>query len=749
MITRNWARITSHGILASIYCAIDEFAAWTPADREFPSRDLPATSTSFTLRAVRQPTPGIFPDSDEREVRMSVPLNDTCGDACAPTTPVSLLQRRQVSVRHLFGWHRWPQEIVRAFLLALLAWCGSEAAATPPAYDHVVIVVEENHWYEQIIGSNAAPYINSLLDDGVLFTNMYGLTHPSQPNYMHLYSGMNQNLFTDFVPVDRPPLNTPNFGAALRAHGLTFGAYSDGLPAVGSLVADDEEYVRRHAPWTYWQDDSASPGPNTVPGNLHRPFTQFPTDAAGFAALPTVTFVIPDNKHNMHSASILDADTWLDANLSEYRDWAAENNSLMVVVWDEDNYQQDNQIPMIFSGANLRPGVVAGRYTLHSLLRTLEDMYDLPHSGLASAANPVYGAFVGEEPRALTTRTFQQGKNAYASSVDTELRAYRPTTRYDTLNPSYVSADLFKDVEGTQPSQLLIRFDDLVGSAPGQIPPNARIESAQLVFHTSSERGGANSTSSIRVHRMLRDWSASDTWDSLVNGVGTDNVEAAADYDFLTEPNVVDAMAIFMVTDTVQQWVNGQNNLGWVLTTSGVDDWRMRTNDAPELDLRPFLEIKYWNTGLVGDFNTDGQFDVRDVELLQRAARGEINDSVFNVDGSLQTDQQDIAYWLHDIRQTWYGDTDLDGVFDSLDLVQVFIVGEYEDGVDGNSTWGEGDWDGDGDFTTLDFVIAFQDGGYEAGNRSNATFVPEPATDVWILASLTGLMAFRTRPTRR
>ena len=55
-----------------------------------------------------------------------------------------------------------------------------------------------------------------------------------------------------------------------------------------------------------------------------------------------------------------------------------------------------------------------------------------------------------------------------------------------------------------------------------------------------------------------------------------------------------------------------------------------------------------------------------------------------------------------------------DGRFDSRDLVMIFIAGEYEDGVDDNSTWAEGDWDADGDFTNADLVLALQKGDYEA-----------------------------------
>jgi hypothetical protein len=58
------------------------------------------------------------------------------------------------------------------------------------------------------------------------------------------------------------------------------------------------------------------------------------------------------------------------------------------------------------------------------------------------------------------------------------------------------------------------------------------------------------------------------------------------------------------------------------------------------------------------------------------------------------------------------GDANHDGIFNSSDLVLVFVAGEYEDGVGLNSTWEEGDWNGDGDFTTADLVAAFVAGRY-------------------------------------
>jgi hypothetical protein len=80
-------------------------------------------------------------------------------------------------------------------------------------------------------------------------------------------------------------------------------------------------------------------------------------------------------------------------------------------------------------------------------------------------------------------------------------------------------------------------------------------------------------------------------------------------------------------------------------------------------------------------------------------------------------DSSDVDTFVHKNLRTYFGDADLNGEFDSSDLVRVFQVGEYEDFNLRNSEWADGDWNGDGEFDSSDFVKAFQDGGYERGPR--------------------------------
>ena len=89
----------------------------------------------------------------------------------------------------------------------------------------------------------------------------------------------------------------------------------------------------------------------------------------------------------------------------------------------------------------------------------------------------------------------------------------------------------------------------------------------------------------------------------------------------------------------------------------------------------------------------------------------------FDLNQDSLVDSVDRRIWVEDLKWTYFGDSNLDGRFDTNDLVLVLQGGEYEDNIPGNSTWATGDWNGDGDFTVNDIVLALQAGGYETGPR--------------------------------
>ena len=278
-------------------------------------------------------------------------------------------------------------------ILVLLAVGGAPATrAQIPAADHVVIVILENHDYSQIIGSAAAPYINALVDDpyAALFTQSVGLTHPSQPNYLHLYSGSNQGVTNDNLPANLP-FTTPNLGAALLEAGRTFVGYSEGLPSVGYNGTVSGNYARKHNPWVNWQDAPT----HGVPATLNVPLTSWPAD---FDSLPTLSFVIPDQVNDMHNGSdparITIGDAWVQTHLDPFVQWAKTHHGLFVLTFDENNSSAGNHIVTIFLGQDVLHGQYAEPITHHDVLRTLEDMYGLPPSGEAATAAPITDCWV-------------------------------------------------------------------------------------------------------------------------------------------------------------------------------------------------------------------------------------------------------------------------------------------------------------------------------------------------------------------
>ena len=145
-----------------------------------------------------------------------------------------------------------------------------------------------------------------------------------------------------------------------------------------------------------------------------------------------------------------------------------------------------------------------------------------------------------------------------------------------------------------------------------------------------------------------------------------------------------------------------------------------------------------------GDFNKNGMLDANDIDLLGAEIRAGTNDSSFDLDNDSLVNDEDRRVWVEDLRNTYFGDANLDLEFSSTDFVDVFQAGEYEDEIAGNSTWAEGDWNLDTEFTSSDFVIAFQGGGFELGPRPIAA-VPEPASALMFFLWSGCLVAVRRR----
>ena len=267
------------------------------------------------------------------------------------------------------------------FALALSFHASAQDSAEAPSFvpgvptpAHVVIVMEENHGYSQIIGSSQAPYINSLASAGALFTNSYAITHPSQPNYLAFFSGSKQGITDDSCP---HTLSAASLESQLIGIGSEFIGYAEGLPTVGSEVCTSGTYARKHAPWTDFSKDNSA---------YNQPFTSFPTN---YANLQKVSWVTPNLDDDMHDGTIQQGDSWLQQHLMGYANWALTNNSLLIVTFDEDEGSEGNHIATIFYGSMVKPGKYSEKINHYNVLRTIEDMYGLSHLANTSTVTTI------------------------------------------------------------------------------------------------------------------------------------------------------------------------------------------------------------------------------------------------------------------------------------------------------------------------------------------------------------------------
>ncbi|MBS2962257.1 putative Ig domain-containing protein [Actinocrinis puniceicyclus] len=273
----------------------------------------------------------------------------------------------------------------------------ARAAAGLPKPDHLVVVIEENHSFSDVIGSSSAPYINSLASQGADFTQSFAITHPSEPNYLALFAGTTEGLTSDSCP---HTYSDPNLGSELLAAGLTFTGYEESMPSDGYTGCTSGEYARKHNPWVNFTNAPAS-------GN--RTFAAFPTD---FSTLPTVSIVVPNLLDDMHDGTVAQGDTWLHDNVDAYAQWAKTHNSDLIVTWDEDDNSSNNQIPTIAVGANVKPGTYGETINHYDVLRTIEDFYNLGHAGSSASATPITDAFTGATTQNTVTVTNPGGQSA-------------------------------------------------------------------------------------------------------------------------------------------------------------------------------------------------------------------------------------------------------------------------------------------------------------------------------------------------
>ncbi len=266
---------------------------------------------------------------------------------------------------------------VASLLLLTVTVVHAAHAEHLPRPDHIVVVIEENRGYAQIMDThNSGSYIHALARRGALLAESYGVSHPSQPNYLALFSGSTQGVENNGCPHS---FSTANLASALRDGGYSFTSFAESLPATGDLSCASGSYQRKHNPATNWQG-------TRLPAEINRRFADFPQD---FNKLPTVSFVIPDQNNDMHDGNFETADQWLKLRIGPYIDWAMKHNSLFILTWDEDDFREENHVATLLVGPMVKSGVSTQHIDHYSLLRTLLEFYSLPALGASRDVPPI------------------------------------------------------------------------------------------------------------------------------------------------------------------------------------------------------------------------------------------------------------------------------------------------------------------------------------------------------------------------
>ncbi len=242
---------------------------------------------------------------------------------------------------------------------------------TEPHASYVVMVIMENRDYDLIIGSQTAPYINhTLVPQSALMTNSHAIGHPSQPNYLALFSGSTQGVTDDSCP---HTFSTENVGQELIGAGNTFDGYSESMPYDGYTGCASGEYARKHNPWVNFTN---------VPETSNLVYN-------GFATPPsTLSIIVPNLCDDMHDCSTQTGDTWLKNNLPPILKYNMAHDGLFILTWDEADPDADgtNHIATLLSGPMIKPGKYKQSITHYSTLHTIEDIAAIPCTANACQA---------------------------------------------------------------------------------------------------------------------------------------------------------------------------------------------------------------------------------------------------------------------------------------------------------------------------------------------------------------------------
>jgi hypothetical protein len=288
--------------------------------------------------------------------------------------------------------------------------CGTRTTA--PTYKHVIVVMDENHSYSNIIGSSQAPYINMLAAECGLAAEYHNITHDSLPNYLGITSGL---AYSSLLPFDKDCL--PSSSCEVTTSNVFHQAsswkeYAESMPS-NCYKLNDGKYAPRHNPAVYYTDLSNC-ATNDVPlgttGN-----SALLKDFSSESTAPAFSYVTGNLCDDMHgttgcsaSTLITKGDTWLSdwipkiTSTPVYKD----NDTVIFLVWDEgaggtvgeqcynNTTDQSCHVPALVIAPSVTAGtVVSTQFDHYSWLKTTEQLLGLPQIGQAKTATSMKSGF--------------------------------------------------------------------------------------------------------------------------------------------------------------------------------------------------------------------------------------------------------------------------------------------------------------------------------------------------------------------
>jgi acid phosphatase len=256
-----------------------------------------------------------------------------------------------------------------------------------PAFSHVFVIVMENEESNSLIGNSAAPYINGLATSYGLATQYYAISHPSLPNYLTLTAGSTFGISSDCTTCW---VSATNLADQIEAGGRSWKAYLEGMPSA-CFVGDSYPYMQKHNPWIYYNDIRT----NAARCSAHVvPFSQLGADL-GNGSVPNYVWITPNMCNDMHDCSIATGDSWLSQQVPAILNSAAfRNGGVLFITWDEGgtnagcctNAAGGQVATLVISPLGRTAFQSSVPETHYSLLRTVEDSWNLPRLGGAGCA---------------------------------------------------------------------------------------------------------------------------------------------------------------------------------------------------------------------------------------------------------------------------------------------------------------------------------------------------------------------------